>query len=609
MKPELLPERTTSAEYLAHTTLSNHHTPSNLGANRPIDSPKPLKVIYVGAGVSGIVASILFRKAIPSLDLVIYDKNPEIGGTWFENRYPGCACDIPSHAYQLSFESSTDWSHFYAGASEILDYWKRVADKYKVRDNVRLSHKCLQATWDESRAKWTVRLQRVDVDPPVIIEDECDVFITGTGLLNEWKWPSIPGLHDFKGTILHTANWQDNFTAEGKRVAVIGAGSSGIQVVPALVNKVKTIDHYVRGKSWIATQGSEDLLKKELEEEGEPQSANNVIYGEDQKKAWRDDPEAYIAYRKQLEFRLQGSHQISYLGSARHNQARVSYTANMRDKLKSKPELFDTLLPDFPPLCKRLTPGPGYLEALIQPHVATITSPISYIDPSGIVTKDGTRRPVDAIVCATGFQTGPRSGSGFPIYGRDGINLREKQANHSKSYLGLATDNFPNFFQSLGPNTFPGTGNLLIMIEQTHHYMAKVLLRLAYGQVRTIEPKRKQVDNFTNFCKQYFDKTVYTQQCESWCKAPPKRLGDKTRITALWPGSSVHAIRALSEVRWDDYDIEYEGSDDFGWFGNGSTFGDADPTLDLNLEDLTWYINKTDFLHNPLPVVAGDVDT
>jgi len=362
------------------------------------------------------------------------------------------------------------------------------------------------------------------------------------------------------------------------------------------------MDHYVRGKTWIATQGSEDMLKEELKKQHENKSSNNLVYDEEQKASWRNDPEAYIAYRKQLEFRLQGSHQISYRGSARHNMARSSYEAYMRERLKTKPELLDALLPDFPPLCKRLTPGPGYLEALSQPHVSTITSPISYIDRTSIVTKDGIRRPIDAIVCATGFHTAP--GSGFPIYGRDGINLREKTRIHPKSYLGLSTDNFPNFFQSLGPNTFPGTGNLLIMIEHTHQYIAKILHRFAYGAVRTIEPKRRQVDNFTNFCDQYFKKTVYTEDCVSWYKAPPRNPGGAERITALWPGSSIHAVRALSEVRWDDYDIEYQDDDDFGWFGDGSTLGEADPRIASNLEDLTWYINKTGFLHNPLPVVA-----
>lgn len=357
----------------------------------------------------------------------------------------------------------------------------------------------------------------------------------------------------------------------------------------------------MRGKTWIATQGSEDLLKEELEKQHVSQGSNNLTYDEEQKKAWKNDPQAYIAYRKQLEFRLQGSHQISYRGSPRHNQARSSYEAYMRERLKTKPEVLDALLPDFPPLCKRLTPGPGYLEALSQPQVSTITSPISHIDRTGIVTKDGNRRPVDAIVCATGFHTVP--GSGFPIYGRDDVNLRDIIRNNPKSYLGLATDGFPNFFQSLGPNTFPGTGNLLIMIEQAHRYMAKILHRFAYGAVRTIEPKRKQVDNFTNFCDQYFKKTVYTEECISWYKAPPRNPGEAERITALWPGSSLHAVHALSEVRWDDYDITYEDDNDFKWFGDGSTMGEADPRIASNLEDLTWYINKTDFLHNPLPVI------
>lgn len=379
---------------------------------------------------------------------------------------------------------------------------------------------------------------------------------------------------------------------------MIGAGSSGIQVVPALVNKVKSMDHYVRGKTWIATQGSEDILKAGTAlRVGD---ATNFTYNQKEKDNWKQDTEAYIAYRKQLEFRLQGSHEVSYRGSARHNQARASYEQMMRDRLKERPELLDQLLPQFPPLCKRLTPGPGYLEALTAPHVSTISSPIAFIDSTGIMTKDGTRRPVDAIVCATGFQTAP--GSGFPIYGRDGINLREKHRTCPKSYLGLCTDNFPNFMQSLGPNTFPGTGNLIIMIEHTHKYMAKILHRLAYGNVRTIEPKRKQVDNFTNYCDEYFQKTVYTDDCISWYKSPDGRSTGKERVTALWPGSSLHAVHALESVRWEDFNMEYCDGNDFGWFGDGSTKGERNVTD--NVEELTWYINQSDFLHNPLPITA-----
>ncbi|KAF4465021.1 FAD-dependent pyridine nucleotide-disulfide oxidoreductase [Fusarium albosuccineum] len=577
MKFEQEPLSTQNANIWTEMALSNHPA-TKLISGRAIDAPRPLKVIYIGAGVSGILAAILFRKAVPSLDLVIYEKNPEIGGTWFENRYPGCACDIPSHAYQLSFESWTDWNHFYAGAPEILEYWKKVADKYNVREHI-------------------VRLQKVDADPPVIIEDEADVFITGTGLLNEWKWPSIPGLHSFTGEILHTANWQDSFSAVDKRVAVIGAGSSGIQVVPALAPKVEAMDHYIRGKTWISNQLSEDILKARTTAQHSSDGATNFVYEQKEKDLWKKDPSAYIAYRKELEFRLQGNYEVTQRDSPRHHLARSTYEKNMRERLKERPELLTQLLPDFPPLCKRLTPGPGYLEALTTSHVSTISEPIAYIDSTAIVTKDGIRRPVDAIICATGFETSP--GSGFPIYGRDGINLREKYKSRPKSYLGLCTDNFPNFFQSLGPNSFQGAGSLLIMMEYTHQYMAKILHRLAYGNVRTIEPKRRQVENFTNYCDEYFQKTVYTSDCISWYKTFPTDPNEKPRVTALWPGSSIHAIRALESVRWEDYDMEVCDGNDFGWFGNGSTCGEKD--IGDNIEDLTWYLDQTEFLHHPVP--------
>lgn len=213
-------------------------------SNRPIDAARPLKVVYIGAGVSGIIAAIKFLKAVPNLELVIYEKNPEVGGTWFENRYPGCACgmgllllvellsfeltlhdrltDIPSHAYQLSFESSTSWSSFYAGAPEILQYWKGVAAKHDVRKRMHFNRKCLGAEWDETRSKWKIQLEKLDEEGQ-IFEDESDVFMTGTGLLNQWSWPNIPGIHDFDGDLLHTANWNESFDATVSMITIGGA--------------------------------------------------------------------------------------------------------------------------------------------------------------------------------------------------------------------------------------------------------------------------------------------------------------------------------------------------------------------------------------------------
>ena len=211
---------------------------SPLISERAVDQPRPLKVIYIGAGVSGIIAAIKFKQAVPDLDLVMYEKNPDLGGTWYENRYPGCACgesnhtssssfhlrfrlraeihsslmentDIPSHSYQLSFESWTEWSHFFSGADEILEYWKRVAQKYDVRKHIRFQSRCVGARWNDVIGKWFVQIFNDQTGE--IHEDSADVFMTGTGALNEWKWPSIPGLHSFTGKLLHSACWDERF--------------------------------------------------------------------------------------------------------------------------------------------------------------------------------------------------------------------------------------------------------------------------------------------------------------------------------------------------------------------------------------------------------------
>ncbi|KAE8408281.1 hypothetical protein BDV37DRAFT_296468 [Aspergillus pseudonomiae] len=572
-------------------------------SERAIDQPRPLKVVYIGAGISGIIAAIRFIQAVPTLDLVIYEKNPELGGTWYENRYPGCACgtgtnpksdgylltslDVPSHAYQLSFESWTGWSSFFSGSDEILEYWKRVAKKYDVRKYIQFEKRCTGARWNEALGKWFV--QMLDLQTGQTFEDNADVLITGTGQLNEWKWPPIPGLHSFKGKLLHSACWDETYDLKGRNVAVVGGGSSGIQIVPALLDTVQSMDHYIRGKMWICSQlGGEQLAERT------GQKGGNFQFTAEEKHTWREDPAAYIRYRKDLEFKMQTFHGKSQRGSKMQIAAQAEYTADMEHRLKPKPELLEQLLPTFPPLCKRIAPGPGYLEALTSPKVNVITSSITNVDATGIIA-DGKHRPVDAIVCATGFETSP--GSGFPILGRQGVNLRQRYAECPETYLGLCTDGFPNFFQSLGPNSFQGAGNLLITIEQTHLYISEILTRMAYDNIGLVEPKRSQVENFTKYAEEYFKRTVYSAECASWYKSSPPGTSPQAqkrgRVAALWPGSSLHAIRALRRVRWEDFEVSPYDGNDFGWFGNGWTVKEKAPHVD---DGMTPYLDHTGFV-------------
>ncbi|KIX05693.1 uncharacterized protein Z518_03665 [Rhinocladiella mackenziei CBS 650.93] len=560
-------------------------------SERAIDEPRPLRVIYVGAGASGICAAIRFPQFVPTVELAIYEKNPDVGGTWFENRYPGCACDIPAHSYQLSFESEVKWSKFYAGAPEILEYWRKVADKYDVKKYMKFNHRCIEARWNQETSKWHVKFRKLDSDE--IVEDIGDVFMTGIGVLNEWKWPDIKGLHDFKGKLLHSADWDSNYDVTGKNVAVIGAGSSGIQIVPSIQPKVKSMDHYVRGRTWIAaTFGNELVRERNNGEDG------NFDYTNEEMEAWKNDPESYLKYRKALEVGMQGCFALTHRGTKEHEGAWAAFKQDMNQRLQKKHEIADHLIPEFPPLCKRLTPGPGYLEALVADNVNVIPTKISHVDETGITTTDGKHRPVDAMVCATGFDASFQGR--FPIYGRGGLNLQDRYKIRPETYLTVSTDHFPNFFQSMGPNSGVGNGNLLIIIEAISLYVGQILQRLAQGNVKTIEPKRKQVENFTNYCDAYFKRTVFSAECGSWYKtSPPGTTPEERkrgRVTALWPGSSIHAVRALEKVRFDDFEMTPFDGNEFGWFGDG--WATAERTGDV--EGLTWYLNETKFTHDPL---------
>ncbi|CRL25515.1 Flavin-containing monooxygenase-like [Penicillium camemberti] len=570
------------------------HTFTPLISERAVNEPRPLKVIYIGAGISGILAAIKFREAVPELDLTIYEKNPELGGTWYENQYPGCACDVPSHVYQLSFESWTGWSQFFSGADEIREYWNRVSQKYDVRKHIKFQSRCVGARWNDATGKWFVQI--FDEKTGSVFEDSADIFMTGTGLLNEWKWPFIPGLQSFKGKLLHSACWDNTYDMKDKNIAVIGAGSSGIQIVPALLDKVKSMDHYVRSKTWISNQHGGEILSSRTNGKG-----GNFPYTSEEKEAWQKNPASYIEYRKGLELELQTLYSKTQTSSALQTSSRAQYQADMERRLKDKPELREHLIPDFPPLCKRLTPGPGYLEALTSPKVNVITTGIDSIEETGVVTSCGTHRPVDAIVCATGFETNP--GGGFPIIGRHGVNLRDKYKHRPETYLGLSTNGFPNFFQSLGPNSFQGAGSLLITMEQVHTYVAEIISRMAYDNIGLVEPKESQVQNFTRFCDKYFERTVYSAECASWYKSSPPgstlEERKKGRVTALWPGSSLHALEALKKVRWEDYNIRSYDGNDFGWFGNGWVSKEQQHQVDSAA--LIGYLDRTEFV--------DDVDT
>jgi cation diffusion facilitator CzcD-associated flavoprotein CzcO len=458
-----------------------------------------------------------------------------------------------------------------------------VAEKYDVVKYMRFSHKVLNASWDDATAKWRVIVQ--DVENGGQKTDEADVLISAVGILNQWDWPLIPGLQDYKGKLMHSAAWDPSFQVEvryhcrpclyvwtnssliqDKDVAVIGAGSSGIQIVPNIRPHVHRLHHYVRGRTWIATpMGMDQIIKRGVEGE-------NFDYDADEIKGWQDDRQSYLKYRKAIEKSVQSGSQVALRGSEVQAIARQIFSDLMAKRLSKKPELLQHFLPSFSPLCKRITPGPGYLEALTEDNVEVIVDPIERVNETGILTKDGQQRDVDAIICATGFNT---HFDALPIYGRTGTQLFAENAAgpRTANYLGLAVNEFPNMFMLLGPNSGLGHGNLLITIERFVDYTAQALQKMQLENIRTMQPTTRSVKSFTAFCDRYFQRTVYSEECSSWYKTDG-------RITGLWPGSSLHAVKALEKPRWEDWEYSYHDDDEMGWLGDGSAKADWDDDAD-----------------------------
>ncbi|KAL4945074.1 hypothetical protein BDV06DRAFT_219606 [Aspergillus oleicola] len=509
---------------------------------RSIDATRPMRVVVIGSGISGIISSIRLRQRIGKLDLCVYEKNADIG-------------DIPAHTYQATFEPNKEWSTFYAAAPEIHKYWKGVSDKYGCEKHIKFKHQVCGATWDNVRSKWTLKVEKLDSGE--FIEDECDVVVSASGALNEWKWPSIEGLHDFKGKLMHSANWDESYDYGGKRVAVIGNGSSGIQIVPGMLPKVTHLDHYIRGRTWLSPTFAREHVNKRNSE------LENFSFTPEEIETFKKDHSAYQKFRKEIETELQSVHGCTLVGSPEQVGATTFFTENMERRLRNKPELIKDLLPAFAPACRRLTPGPGYLEALTDDKVDVISSPIVKIVEDGVLTADGKHHPTDVVVCATGFNTTftPR----FPIVGKNGVSLSKRWEQTPENYLSLAVDGFPNYFICLGPNAALGEGNLLLLIEKEIDYITYCLAKMQRDNIRSMNVRKEAVEMFTKHCDQYFSRTVFGMECRSWYKGGSLN----GRVVALWPGSSLHAMKALASPRWEDYTYEYVNDNPNGWIGDG----------------------------------------
>ena len=418
--------------------------------------------------------------------------------------------------------------------------------------------------------------------------EEADFLIMATGVFSHPQLPQYPGMEDYEGHLCHSSRWDPAFDANGKRIAIIGNGSSGMQVLPQLQPLVTQLDHYARSPAWIAGNfGGIDG------QPGEPipEKLRSTIA----------DPETYLQYRKNIENRSFKGFGTILKGGTQSQQSRAKFTDLMKSRLAGRPDLLEAILPDFSPSCRRLTPGPGYLEALIQPNVEYITTPIERFTKTGIRTVDGREREVHAIICCTGAEKS--FAPPFPIVS-SGLDLSSAwkpggSVGFPYTYLGLATPGFPNLLFVNGPQCASATGTLPFATENQITLIARVLRKAINQDIRTMMPTRQATDDFQAYCDAYFPKTVLSEECSSWFNGGIKG----GRVIANWPGSGLHANAVRRDPRWEDWEYTYKSTSGnrFAYFGNGWTQKDVQVNQETPEEiDLTPYLQ--------LASVTGGVD-
>lgn len=368
--------------------------------------------------------------------------------------------------------------------------------------------------WIANEGQWELKVKNLDTQE--IAVERFDIVITAIGRFNAWKLPDYPGINEYEGHLRHSSNWDPNFDPKGKTVAVIGNGASGIQVVPELQKVVKHLDHYARSPTWIAGSFA-----------GHDRKAEPMYFSPEQLKDFQD-PKKYLKYRKEVEGNYWRRFAAVFKNSKENLTAKADFKAIMAKRLEDKPELLDSIVPDFSPNCRRLTPGPGYLEALTKDNVNYIKTPIKRFTKTGIETVDGVHRPVDAIICSTGANVD--LSVPFPLIAG---NLDLSKAwkpdgafGFPYTYLGVSTPGFPNLFFVHGPNAAGASGTLPHSVENQVTYLARILRKVSTEGIKSIVPSKAAADDFVEYCDTFFPKTVLSENCSSWSNGkyntPPK---------------------------------------------------------------------------------------
>ena len=460
----------------------------------------PLAIL--GTGFAGLGLAIRLKQE-GEHDFVVLERAEEVGGTWRDNTYPGCQCDIPSHLYSFSFAPNPDWTRLFPTQPEIEAYLQRCADRFGVRPHIRFGHEVTGAAWDESRGFWRVQTNQGELTARVLV--------SGQGGLSEPRLPDIPGIESFEGALFHSARWDHDHDLAGERVAVIGTGASSIQFIPYIQPEVGELKLFQRTPPWIMPHPDRPVRDVE-------------------KRLFKLLPFTQKLFRAGI-YAFFESRVLPFTKKPDLMKAgEVIARRHMKQQIPDDPELRRKLTPGYRMGCKRVLMSNTYYRALAQPNADVITDAIAEVRPNAIVTADGTVHEVDTIILGTGFYV-----SDLPfadgVHGRGGRTMAEVFDGSPQAYLGTAIAGFPNLFLLTGPNTGLGHNSIVYMLESQFTYVMDALRTMRRRGAGIIEVRPEAQRRFNEKLQEAMKGTVWTTGgCASW-------YIDRNGLnTTLWPG-------------------------------------------------------------------------
>lgn len=494
-----------------------------------------VQVAIIGAGFAGLGAAIRLSLS-GRRSFVVFERSTDVGGTWRENTYPGCACDVPSHLYSFSFAPNPGWSKAYSPQPEIQQYLRHCVDQFNLRDQIRFQTAIVDTRWDEATARWHLTDQHGN-------QTTARVVVAATGPFTRPSVPKLSGLGTFTGTVFHSARWNHEYDLRGKRVAVIGTGASAIQIVPALAPQVAQLTVFQRTPPYVMPR-------------------NNRTYPAWQQRLYRTLPLAQQLHRHLL-YWLNEAGGLAFMGNALLNKLATGQARRHLEAQVSDPDLRRRLWPTYTFGCKRVLVSDDYYPALTRPNVTLVTDPIETVTPTGIRTTGTTdptaEQPFDALIFSTGFQVAdlpvvqlPNGRTAFSFTGRNGRDLLTEWAQTGPQALyGMTASGFPNLLFLLGPNTGLGHTSVVHMIESQLNYLLSYLHTLEQaGDDAFLDVKPDSQRTHNDALQQQMAGTVWASGCRSWY------MDAQGRNTTLWPALTVTYRQRTRRVNLADYVIE-----------------------------------------------------